>query len=212
VVSGLAVARWQAIKYARQGRRHYYAMLKLDGTPVHDRERGEGYDAWAPYGHVDLWKTTIYSYEFRSSPSEFRLRVPGHEIRDGSSAARTAGTANCWARIIEPSCRRRWGVAGTRDRRAIPVRGQGWKLCEDTGARFRSSFSCITRRAKRNRALACRIARDAVEQLWAAAVSCHPAKPYYEATKVWNTAACVLGTGTTPQRWSRHSDFTRSLI
>jgi hypothetical protein len=49
----------------------YWGMLALDGTPIResteDRERVRdigSYEDFRPIGHVDVWRTVLYSYEF----------------------------------------------------------------------------------------------------------------------------------------------------
>lgn len=86
-VSGDPYFRDMAVSYIKAYDRYgwdeqagnYFGMLTLDGTPVLggvelDREGNpiagkttkdqSNYGAWAPAGHVDIWRTSIYSYEF----------------------------------------------------------------------------------------------------------------------------------------------------
>ena len=116
--------------------RTYHAMLKLDGHPVSDQSRGSGYDAWAPYGHVDLWKTTIYSYEFPLIAAQ--SYVYGYELTQdehGNGDPQLLEAAKCWADVIEknlpPKVGRRWAKEITA---ALPeVEKTGGSYAEDYG-------------------------------------------------------------------------------
>jgi len=62
----MALAHIEA--YTRYGwdadAQRYHAMLTLDGAPVPEEERGSDYDRFKPTGHVETWRTLMYSYEF----------------------------------------------------------------------------------------------------------------------------------------------------
>ncbi len=51
----------------------YYGMIALDGTPVPQQSFGAGYDVYQPTGFVDVWRTTMYSYEFPIAAAQAAL-------------------------------------------------------------------------------------------------------------------------------------------
>ncbi len=82
--------------------RTYHAMLWLDGTPVPQQPRGGGYDAWAPTGPVDVWRTIMFSYEFPVEAAQAALYA--YELSGDSPASRDPdllAIALHWAEVIE---------------------------------------------------------------------------------------------------------------
>ena len=45
----------------RAGR--FFGGLQIDGTPVLEQAKGDGYDAWMPTGYSEIWPSDMYSYE-----------------------------------------------------------------------------------------------------------------------------------------------------
>jgi hypothetical protein len=182
-------------------------MLTLDGRPVPEQSRGLGYDAWAPYGHVDVWKTTIYSYEFPLLAAQ--SYVYGYELtQDGSGHGEVEllQAAKCWAEVIEknlpPKLGRRWAKEIAE---ALPdVNTTGGSYAEDYG-RCISFFVHLHHATCEHRylELAEDIARDAVDKLYANGLfRAHPAKPYYEATQgVGILLHSLLELALLPKRW-----------
>ncbi|MCZ6786181.1 MAG: hypothetical protein O7E54_03345, partial [Planctomycetota bacterium] len=159
----------------------YHAMLALDGTPVPDQAQGAGYDAWAPYGHVNVWRTSIFSYEFTLSAAQAAIQA--YELSGDSDLLRIARR---WARVIEddlpPHTGRRWKA---QLEEAMPrVLETGGAYAEDYGRAI--SFFVHLHRATgeaRHLALAEGLAEEAVAKLFENGLfKGHPAKPYYEAT------------------------------
>jgi hypothetical protein len=187
--------------------RTYHAMLKLDGRAVPAQPRGSGYDAWAPYGHVDIWKTTIYSYEFPLLAAQ--SYVYGYELtvnEHGNGAAGLLAAAKCWAEVIEqnlpPKLGHRWAdeIAA-----ALPeVKKTGGSYAEDYG-RAISFFVHLYHATDERRylELAEQIARDVVDKLYANGLfKAHPAKPYYEATQgVGILLHALFELALLPNRW-----------
>jgi hypothetical protein len=167
--------------------RTYYAMLKLDGTPVREQARGKGYDAWAPTGPVDVWKTSIYSYEFPLVAAQSYIYA--YELTGGAAGkgdAELLAAARRWGEIIEhnlpPKPGRRWKKE-LED--AMPdLRNTGGSYAEDYG-RTISFFVHLYHATKEERYLnlAKQVASEAVDKLYVNGLfKGHPAKPYYEAT------------------------------
>lgn len=185
----------------------YHAMLTLDGRPVPEQSRGSGYDAWAPYGHVDLWKTTIYSYEFPLIAAQ--SYVYGYELtadERGNGDPVLLEAAKCWAAVIEknlpPKVGRRWAKEITT---ALPdVKKTGGSYAEDYG-RTISFFVHLYHATGEDRylELASSVAREAVDKLHAKGLfKAHPAKPYYEATQgVGILLHSILELALLPKRW-----------
>src|SRR5690606_27674784 len=79
-VTGDTLFRDQAISYIKAYDRYawdadddtYYGMIRLDGTPV-ESFASVGYGVWAPTGHIDVWRTIMYSYEFPLVAAEAAL-------------------------------------------------------------------------------------------------------------------------------------------
>ena len=82
-------------------------------APVREQARGAGYDAWPPTGPVDVWKTSIYSYEFPLVAAQsciYACELTGGT--DGKGDAELLAAARRWADVIEtnlpPKAGRRW--------------------------------------------------------------------------------------------------------
>jgi hypothetical protein len=185
----------------------YHAMLKLDGTPVPEEPRGSGYDAWKPTGHVDVWKTTVYSYEFPLIAAQSCLY--GYELTaaDGGKAdPELLNAALRWAAVIEknlpPKTGRRWKKELEA---AMPeLRRTGGSYAEDYG-RTISFFVHLYHATGQQRylELAEKVAREAVDKLYVNSLfKGHPAKPYYEATQgVGILLHAILELDLLPQKW-----------
>ena len=165
----------------------YHAMLELSGTPVRDRAKGTGYDAWTPYGHVNVWRTSIFAYEFTLAAAQaaiyaYELSGPQANKRDKELLR----IAKRWSQVIEqqlpPQTGRRWKKELEA---AMPaVKKTGGAYAEDYGRAI--SFYVHLHRATGNAKhlkIAETLARDAVKKLFTNGLfRGHPAKPYYEAT------------------------------
>jgi uncharacterized protein YyaL (SSP411 family) len=157
----------------------YHAMLKLDGTPVPEQEKGEGYDAWAPSGPVNVWRTSIFSYEFTLAAAQ--TAVLAYEMTGDPELLEITRR---WARVIEealpPETGRRWK---SELEAAMPaVLETGGAYAEDYG-RAISFFVHVYRATADEHFLqrAEELAREAVEKLFENGLfKGHPAKPYYE--------------------------------
>ena len=68
----------------------YHGMLKLDGTPIPEVPKATGYDVWAPTGLADVWKTTIYSYEFPLIAAQSTIYA--YELTGTDGQAKDSGT------------------------------------------------------------------------------------------------------------------------
>lgn len=157
------------------------AMLALDGTPVMDQEKGDGYDVWKPTGYIDIWRTIMFSYEFpllAAQSSIYAWELTGDA--DALESARHWGTnirgalpvadGRRWAKELEEAMPGSHALGGT--------------YAENYGRAI--SFFLRLHRATKDEAdlqLAHDLAREAIDKLvengW---VKGHPAKPYYEST------------------------------
>ncbi len=185
----------------------YYAMLNLDGTPVEEQARGKGYDAWAPTGPVDVWKTSMYSYEFPLVAAQSYLY--GYELTsgpDGKGDPELLAAAKRWAEFIEknlpPKTGRRWKKELEE---AMPeVKSTGGNYAEDYGRTI--SFFVHLYHATRDQHyldVAKRVAREAIDKLYVNGLfKGHPAKPYYEATNgVGILLHALMELDALPERW-----------
>ena len=164
----------------------YWAMLTLDGKPLADRPKGSGYDAYAPYGHVNVWRTTFYSYEFSLSAAQAAVQACETSLADGQADSELLQIAQRWAGVIENAIPahtgRRWKAELEA---AMPWAAEtGGAYAEDYG-RAISLMVHMYRIAGEPRylQLAERLAGDAVRRLFHNDIFVgHPAKPYYETT------------------------------
>jgi len=166
--------------------RTYYGMLTLDGTPVPPQPKGSGYGAWAPSGHVDVWRTNMYSYEFPLIAAEAALYA--YELSadgDGKKDPALLTIALRWAEVIEknlpPKTGRRWKKELEA---AMPeVRKTGGTYAENYG-RAISFFVNLHHATGKSRHLqiAEDLAREAIDKLYVNGLfRGHPAKNYYQA-------------------------------
>ena len=185
----------------------YHAMLKLDGTPVPEQSRGPGYDAWKPTGHVDIWKTTVYSYEFPLIAAQ--SYVYGYELTaadGGKGDPELLEAAQRWAAVIERNLPPKVGQRWKKElEAAMPkLKHTGGSYAEDYGRTI--SFFVHLHHAtgqKHYRDLAEQVARGAVDKLYAGGLfKAHPAKPYYEATQgVGILLHAMLELALLPEKW-----------
>ena len=185
----------------------YYAMIKLDGTPVTAQPRGSGYDAWAPTGHVDIWKNTIYSYEWPLVAAQsciYGYELTATEGRNGDPQLLEAALR--WVKAIEtelpPKAGRRWRAELEA---AMPdLRRTGGTYAEDYG-RTISFFVHLYHATGEPRylGLAETVAREAVSKLYVNGLfKGHPAKPYYEGTNgVGILLHALLELDALPAKW-----------
>ncbi len=158
----------------------FHAALRTDGTPVGDQPKGEGYDAWFPTGAIDIWPTTMYSYEFALVTAQTYLYAweltRDREMLEG---------ARRWAQNIQaelpPDIGRRWrkeayALLGDNPPRGAYAEGYGRAIS------FFVGLHRATDEAE-HLALARSLAVEAINRLshrgW---LRGHPAKPTLEAT------------------------------
>lgn len=164
----------------------YWAMLKLDGTPVPEQEKGRGYDAFAPYGHVDVWRSTIYSYEFTLAAAQAAITAYEVSVSDGRPDPELLKIARRWGQVVEqalpPKSSRRW--KGELEGALPKIKETGGVYAEDYG-RAISLFVHLYRATddRHYLDLAEKLATEAVTKLYRNGLLVgHPAKPYYECT------------------------------
>jgi hypothetical protein len=180
----------------------YSGMLKLDGAPVPggsevDREgkpipgqtakNQSDYGAWAPAGHVDIWRTSIYSYEFPLVAAQAAVYAYEQTAAGGKAGdPRLLEIARRWARAIQRELPPRTGRRWKRElEEAMPkARETGGTYAENYGRAI--SFFVHLYRATGDREhlrQATSLAREAVTKLFVNGLfRGHPAKEYYEAT------------------------------
>ncbi|HUW62036.1 MAG TPA: hypothetical protein VMZ06_13630 [Candidatus Bathyarchaeia archaeon] len=85
----------------------WWGMVALDGKPVPQEEKGADYDAYKPTGYVDIWTTSMFSYEFPVAAAQTALYA--HGLTGDADALEAARN---WARNIRaelpPKQGRRW--------------------------------------------------------------------------------------------------------
>ncbi len=165
----------------------YHAMLKLSGKPVPDRKKGGGYGAYAPYGHVNVWRTTFYSYEFTLSAAQAAIQA--YELSGSSKAERDPellAIAKRWASVIENAMPAHTGRRWKEElENSMPLSKKlGGAYAEDYGRAI--SFFVHLHQAtgkKHHLDLADQLAEDSVRKLFHnGLLKGHAAKPYYETT------------------------------
>ncbi|MBN2375014.1 MAG: hypothetical protein JXD22_01335 [Sedimentisphaerales bacterium] len=163
----------------------YYAMIKLDGTPVPDNGKGSGYDAWAPKGHVDVWRASMYSYEMPLIAAQ--AAVYAYMLSGDDAASRDKEllkTAFHWADVIEKNLPASTGRRWKEDiEKSMPeVLKTGGTYAENYG-RAISFFVNLYHASgqKKYISLAESIARETIDKLYVNGIfRGHPAKPYYQ--------------------------------
>ncbi len=169
-----------------QQQQTYWAMLRLDGAPVPEQPKGSGYDAYAPYGVVDAWRPTIYSYEFTLAAGQAAILAYETSVADGAPDEELLAIAKRWAQAIEGQLPvgvgRRWKAELVE---ALPETAEiSGGYAEDYG-RTISLFVHLYRATSDERylQLATQVANEAVDKLFHNGLFVgHPAKPYYETT------------------------------
>ena len=163
----------------------YWGMLQLDGTPV-DGVKGadSGYGAWAPKGYIDVWRTSMYSYEFPLVAAQ--AAIYAYEMSDYGSGKdpELLDIALRWAQAIENDLPPRLGdwwkdevIAAMPD-----VELTNGTYAENYG-RAISFFVHLYRATQEKHYLdeAEALAIEAVEKLYGNGIfRGHPAKPYYQ--------------------------------
>jgi len=178
----LALIRAYLIHGWDEGARRYWGMLTLEGEPVPEEGKdAAGYDVWKPTGHVDVWRTVMYSYEFPLIAAQTALYA--YELTGDRDALESAEN---WATHIRaempPGTGRRWRQELIA---ALPgAEEKGGTYAENYGRAV--SFFLRLHHATGDAmdlAMARVLAAEAVEKLvengW---VKGHPAKPYYSTT------------------------------
>jgi hypothetical protein len=163
----------------------YWGTLKLDGTPV-PGPRGVGensdysdYTIWEPRGHVDLWRTEMYGYEFPLIAAQAAIYA-----YEQSNDVGTLTAAEHWAKVIEdnmPAYLGRWWADEIKATMPDVIK-TGGTYAENYG-RAISFFIHIYRATKDKKylKLAESLATEAVEKLYTNGIfKGHPAKPYYQ--------------------------------
>jgi len=165
----------------------YYAMLTLKGEPILDRKKGEGYDAYAPYGHVNVWRTTFFSYEFTLSAAQ--TAILAYELSGNTETERDMELlmiAKRWALVVEQSMPPRTGRRWKNElEQSMPLAKKVVGVYAEDYARAISLYVHLYRATDETHYLdlASTLAEDAVRKLYHNGLfRGHPAKPYYETT------------------------------
>jgi len=160
-------------------------VFAIDGTPL--RDKADFYDyIWAPDGHVDVWKTIIYSWEFPVEAAQASIDAYNLSGKDPASRdPELLAIARRWAHVIESNMP---PTPGRRFREAMEatlpdVTETGGTYAENYG-RAISFFVHLYRATQEQHYLnlAETLARESVEKLYENGLfRGHPAKPYYDA-------------------------------
>jgi hypothetical protein len=163
----------------------YWGMLTLDGTPVGGvKGVDSGYGAWAPKGYIDVWRTSMYSYEFPLVAAQ--AAIYAYEMSDYGSGKDPdiLDVAVRWSRAIENDLPPRLGdwwedevIAAMGD-----VEFTSGTYAENYG-RVISFFVHLYQGTGDDYYLGIAedIATEAVEKLYQNGIfKGHPAKPYYQ--------------------------------
>lgn len=167
----------------------YYAMLRLDGRPVTDIEQigRDERNQWIPLGHVNVWRTTVFPFEFPVIAAQ--SSVYAWELSDEDPAKRDPELlriAERWAKVIKdalpPQPGHRQADSDLID--AMPaLKETGGTYAENYGRAI--SFFVHLYRATGNEEYlrtAETLADETIEKLWDNGLfKGHPAKPYYDA-------------------------------
>ena len=193
--------------------RNYFAMLRVDsGEPVvdYDPSRAAPVSNFTPIGHVDVWRTIMYTFEFPLVAAQ--ASIYAYELSDPDNGKRDRELLDIalhWAEVIEknlpPGPGRRWRkeVEG-----ALPeVKRTGGTYAENYG-RAISFFVHLYRATLNEKFLrsAERLAREAIDKLYVETevpdasgqpkrygiFRGHPAKPYYESNAFVGLLLCAL--------------------
>jgi len=172
-----------------QSQENYFAMLRLDGRPVTniDQIGSDERNQWIPLGHVGVWRTTVFPFEFPVVAAE--SSVYAWELSDDDPARRDPQLltiAKRWAKVIEKSLPPHPGnrEADQQLIEAMPkVKDTGGTYAENYGRAI--SFFVHLYRGSRERHyldVAEGLGHEAVNKLWRNGLfTGHPAKPYYDA-------------------------------
>jgi len=164
----------------------FWGALQLDGTPepgprvyVENVDSGEGYHAFEPRGHLDLWQPYVAGYEHTVASAE--VYVQAYEATGEDVFLKTACSFAEWIMAESPprSClSKTWYRGYARDYAPHGAYAEHY----GRAIAFLTRLHCCTgehRYAKGAFALA----DDAIDKLvYNGIFRGHPAKPYYEAT------------------------------
>ncbi len=164
----------------------YCGMVTLDGECIPEQKKGAGYDIWKPTGHVDVWRTTMYSYEMPLIAAQTSVYAYHHATTDAERQV-LLRSARRWAQVIRnqmpPRPGRRWDKEL---HAALPqLKTTGGTYAENYG-RAISFFVGLheINGDPEDLKMAETLARDAVQQLFVNGLfRGHPAKPYYQSNE-----------------------------
>lgn len=160
----------------------FHGMLKLDGTPIPPQKRDDSsYDVWKPTGYIDVWRATMYSYEFPLLTAQ--TAIYAYELTKDSDALQAAKNWAIHIRSQLPASNgRRWK---TELEAALPeAKTKGGTYAENYGRAI--SFFLALHRATGDAddfETAVTLADEAIDKLYENGwFKGHPAKPYYSST------------------------------
>jgi hypothetical protein len=150
----------------------YFGAVSLEGQPVREGPQGHGYDRWLPTGHVDIWRGSMFSYEFPLAAA--LAAVYAYEWTRAHGASGDAA-------LLSIKTSRRWTDEYARALPRIEQTGGGHA---EHYARAISFFVHMHRATGEQRYLqtARRLGDEAIRKFYVNGLfRGHPAKPYYEA-------------------------------
>lgn len=169
--------------YARYGwdpdGRHYWASLKLDGTPIRaDRPVDDDYLKYQPRGHVDLWQPYAGGYECPIRAAQTYAYAAGIT---GDPALSTA--TQQWGEVV----RNAWPPRGCDDDGWYAAYARDWAVHGCYAEQYARCISLFIRLYRLSNDVgyldfARTIADEAISKLYDRGMfRGHPCKPYYEA-------------------------------
>lgn len=170
------------LKYGWDDDAHQWrAMLALDGTPVMDQEKGDGYDAYKPTGYIDIWRVVMFSYEFPMVAAE--TSIYAYEL---TGDADCLASAQHWAESIRAALPPGPGVRWKQELyQAMPGAVKAGGTYAENYGRAIDFFHRLYKATKDPADLetATALADEAMAKLYVNGwFKGHPAKPYYEST------------------------------
>ncbi|MBI4550959.1 MAG: hypothetical protein HY710_01715 [Candidatus Latescibacteria bacterium] len=169
----------------------FFGTLALDGTPVPEQAKGEGYDVWMPTGYAETWPSNMYSYDQPLAAAQTCLYA--YELASDPALLDGARRWACHIRAsFPPVIGRRWR---TEIHAAMPEAVQKGGTYAEGYGRAISFFVHLYRATgdPKDWHTALSLADDAMDKLcengW---VKGHAGKPYYETTDGVGLLLCAF--------------------
>jgi len=176
-------------KYAwDEDARSYWSLLTLEGEPTPQqppRSDKHPEDYWLPTGHVEVWRTVMYTWEFPLIAAQ--ASIYAYELSEGPDGAKDEELltiAKRWGEVIErnspPYLGRRWKQELEQ---AFPAISESGGTYAENYGRAISFFVHLYRAAAdpKHLQMAERLAQESVDKLFENGLfKGHPSKPTYQ--------------------------------